>query len=131
MLGRIDPQKSKRKYKFNGVSGIKPKDLKALKELRAVLQKKLDSPGDPDDPMWVKGRLAAYDAEIAKKERTQSQKSREKKPSVRRPKKRLTGDFKSSVLGGYCGAGALAYRELRLRRCDQKAITEPRPVIGR
>ena len=86
MLGRIDPQKRKRKYKFNGASGIKSKDLKALKELRKSLLRKLDDLRDPDDPMWVKGRLAATEAEIVKKERTQSQKSREKKPSARRPK---------------------------------------------
>jgi hypothetical protein len=62
-------------------------DMKSLKELRLSLQGQLDDPGDSDDPVWVKSWINAVEAEIAKKERSRSQKSREKKPTAKRRRK--------------------------------------------
>ena len=62
-------------------------DLKSLRMSRLKLIRQIADPVDADDKKWATEWLARVEAKIAKKERTQSQKNREKKPSPSRPKK--------------------------------------------
>lgn len=81
----IRTKKSARGYHFDGQSGM-GSDLRSLRANRGNLIKKIADPADADDKKWAEEWLARIEAEIAKKERTKSQKSRERKPSSRRPK---------------------------------------------
>ena len=81
----IRTQKNKRGYKFDGLAGMGA-DIKSLRAHRLKLIKQIADPTDADDKKWANEWLAHIEAEIAKKERTKSQKSRERKPSSRRPK---------------------------------------------
>ena len=83
----ISTQKSKRGYKFDGVAGM-GSNLKSLRAYRVKLIRQIANPADADDKKWAKEWLVRVEAEISKKERTQSQKSRERKPLSRRPKER-------------------------------------------
>jgi hypothetical protein len=63
-----------------------------LAELRAglsALRKKLDDPNDKDEPRWVRKWIAAYEAEIAKKEAGKKlkaiEKSKENRVKYKRP----------------------------------------------
>jgi hypothetical protein len=62
--------------------------LTLVKAKRVTLLKKVNDPNDKDDPRWVTRRLAAFEAVIAKKEKSKAQKQRDKKPGpARRPKR--------------------------------------------
>jgi hypothetical protein len=89
MPRRIDPDKKKRRYRFNGIWGMKGGLIELRKEL-ATLHRKLDDQDDIDDPIWVKHWIDAFEAEIAKKERRRELKAREKrihhKPAAEYPR---------------------------------------------
>jgi hypothetical protein len=89
MPRKTQPNKRKRHYRFNGLWGTGG----GLVELRAglsALRKKLDDPNDKDEPRWVRKWIAAYEAEIAKKETGKKikaiAKSKENRVKYKRPR---------------------------------------------
>ncbi len=89
MPRKTEPNRRKRHYRFNGLWGTGD----GLVDLRAALsrlRKKLDDPNDKDEPRWVRKWIAAYEAEIAKKEAGKKQKavvkSKENRVKYKRPR---------------------------------------------
>jgi hypothetical protein len=88
MPRKTEPNKRKRHYRFNGLWGAGG-SLAELKAGLSALRKKLDDPNDKDEPRWVRKWIAAYEAEIAKKDAGKKvkafAKSKENRVKYKRP----------------------------------------------
>ena len=88
MPRKTEPNKRKHHYRFNGLWGTGG-SLAELKAGLSALRKKLDDPNDKDEPRWVRKWIAAYEAEIGKKEAGKKikafEKSKENRVKYKRP----------------------------------------------